>query len=140
MNKPRVGVSVVSTRQRWALFGLFVAVVAVALVLVFAERGSSPEPIKADSVLGTAGSADLVVRFPWHASSWCAGDFTVRVTESDTEVAVANVLEKKVSSTTCGSISTVDDHAALDVTLGSDLGKRKVVRIPDGAVLPVSAP
>jgi hypothetical protein len=126
-------------RSRWMLLGVFVVIIAGALGLIFAEHNSSPTPIKADSVVGSADSTTLTVRFPWSASTWCAGQFTVRVTGSDVQVSVANVLDKGKPAGTCRAVQTVDEHASVQVTLDSKLGDRKVVRLPDGATLPVQA-
>jgi len=122
------------------LLGIFVVIVAAALGLVFAEHGSSPTPIHAESVIGAADSTKLTVVFPWHHNGWCAGQFTVRVDESDTEVSVANVLNNGTPSQQCADVGSDGQHASVDVTLDSKLGDRKVVRLPDGAVLPVQAP
>jgi hypothetical protein len=79
----------------------------------------------------------MAIGVTWTKEGWCSGQFTVRGTETATEVRVGTVVSRECTGGGCAGLGTVDNTAWADLTLAAPQGDRRVVRASDGAVLPV---
>ena len=76
----------------------------------------------------------------WSESGWCVGQFRVQsVAETATEIKLGMVVDIEDPSAICPGVGTDNNRAWAEVKLKAPLGKRKVIRAKDGAILPVIA-
>lgn len=79
----------------------------------------------------------ILIGVHWTKAGYCSGQFSVKATETATQVRVENVISREDSKGICAGIGTADETAWADVILAAPLGDRPVVRTSDGARLPV---
>jgi hypothetical protein len=80
----------------------------------------------------------ILIAVHWTKPGYCSGQFTVKATETATQVRVDNVISREHSQGFCAGLGTAEETAWADVRLAAPLGDRPVVRISDGARLPVA--
>ena len=80
----------------------------------------------------------ILIGVRWTKDGWCTGQFTVRATETPTEIRVSNVTSREYHNGICAGLGTADNMAWAEVRLTTPLGNRAVVRDSDGSRLPVS--
>jgi hypothetical protein len=89
--------------------------------------------------LGENGdSLVILIGVRWTKDGWCSGQFTVRATETPSEIRVSNVTSREYHYGDCAGLGTADNMAWAEVRLAMPLGNRAVVRNSDGTRLPVS--
>jgi hypothetical protein len=92
-------------------------------------------------LLGEGGDPLVImIGVHWTKDGWCSGQFTVRATETATQVRVGNVISVEHSKGLCAGLGTSDQTAWADLTLAAPLGDREVVRASDGSLLPIDSP
>ena len=90
-------------------------------------------------LLGESGDPLVIlIGVRWTKDGWCSGQFTVRATETPTEIRVSNVTSHEYHYGICAGLGTADNMAWAEVRLTTPLGNRAVVRDSDGTRLPVS--
>lgn len=91
-------------------------------------------------LLGEGGDPLVIaIGVHWPKEGYCSGQFTVRASETATEVRVDNVISREHSKGLCDGLGTADQTAWADRTLAAPLGDREVVRASDGARLPIKS-
>jgi hypothetical protein len=133
--------------RRWLILVTGVVLVLAVAVAVYPsfsqfERGPLTElSLQPQAVLLPEGNdpRDVMVGVHWLEAGWCKGQFSVRATETTTEVRVGTVVSRLYANDVCAGMGTSNNMAWADLTLASPLGSRAVVRNSDGARLPVLA-
>jgi hypothetical protein len=74
----------------------------------------------------------------WTNAGYCEGQFTVKATETASQVRVDDVISREHSNSSCAGFGTDDETVWVDLTLAAPLGDRELVRASDGARLPVT--
>ena len=122
-------------RGRWILAGLGTAVLVAVVVIVTHHNHRALRFIRPDAVSAQPDSKVLNVRFPWHESGFCAGQFSVKVSEGTRRVLIGDVVDHPTGDN-CLGLGSYGEHAWVQVTLSAPLGRRQPVRLSDGATLP----
>ena len=118
---------------------LLIAVTVAALVAA-SPRVQKLRPI-AVSTLGLGGDPNvIVVLVEWRERDLCPSEFTVRASETDSEVSIFEVEHVALPLplwSGCAGVETVDDRAAVFLTLQQPLADRAVLRAADRTPLPI---
>jgi hypothetical protein len=80
-----------------------------------------------------------LVSFAWTEGEFCTGQFSITVTETNTEVRLGPVHSKRLRNALCPGMSAQGTIAHVTAHLRTPIGSRRVVRASDGVPLVVSA-
>lgn len=101
------------------------------------KRRRAPQAVH---LLGEGGDPDVVmVGVRYAKDGYCSGQFTVRATETVTEVRIDDVVNREMRfGGACAGLGTADGMAWAELRLAAPLGQRRAVRAADGVELPIS--
>jgi hypothetical protein len=73
----------------------------------------------------------------WFKNGWCLGQFRAQATETNTQVRLGPVIDHEYPNGPCAGMGSDGRFAYPELILKAPLGHRSVVRVSDGATLPV---